>query len=93
LITDIAISYRENLNSIFELYIAGTSIQLNLVVNRLTGITLIVGIATVISGFYGMNFEQTWPSFDTPWGVLFVIFMIITLTVFLLVFLRRLKVF
>ncbi len=93
LITDITISYRENLNSIFQLYIAGTSIQLNLVVNRLTGITLIIGIATVISGFYGMNFEQTWPSFDTPWGVPFVIFMIITLTVVLLIFLRRLKVF
>lgn len=93
LITDITTSYRENLNSIFELYIAGTSIQLNLVVNRLTGITLVIGIATVLSGFYGMNFERTWPPFDTPWGVPFVVGLMIVLTAVVLILLRRLKVF
>jgi hypothetical protein len=36
-------------------------------------ITIIVGVFTVISGFYGMNFLQTWPPFDAPWGVPFVL--------------------
>ncbi len=64
---------RDNLTSIVELYMSAESYRLNRVVNRLTVITITIGIFTVFSGFYGMNFETTWPPFGADWGVPFVI--------------------
>ena len=34
-------------------------------------------ILTVISGFYGMNFERTWPPFQSDYGILFVLALMI----------------
>ncbi|GAB4519534.1 MAG: magnesium/cobalt transporter CorA [Anaerolineae bacterium] len=86
-ITNIVQASRESITGLINLYLSAVSNQLNLAVNRLTIITLMSSALAVIGGFYGMNFEQTWPPFDAPWGVAFVIALMITvcLTIFLLV--------
>lgn len=60
---------REMVASVIELYLTATSNQLNRVVNRLTVFTVIIGVMAVVTGFYGMNFEQTWPPHDAEWGI------------------------
>lgn len=83
-IIDAANSLRESLGTAMELHISGTSNRLNRVVNRLTIITITIGVLTVISGFYGMNFERTWPPFNAPWSVPFVLLLMGVVTVTLL---------
>jgi magnesium transporter len=41
----------------------------------------VIGLMTVIGGFYGMNFAQTWPPFDAPWGVPLVLIMMMVIGV------------
>ncbi len=92
-LTDITNITRENVHNIVDLYVSSTSNQLNLVVNRLTIITIIIGILTVISGFYGMNFEQTWPPFSAALGVPFVLTLMVFLAGGVLVLFKRLRFF
>lgn len=68
-ITDIVDNFRDMLTSTVDLYMSAVSNKLNRVVNRLTAITLVIGVLAVITGFYGMNFERTWPPFAAGWGV------------------------
>ena len=70
-ITDMADTFRDLLSSGIDLYMSATSNRLNRVVNRLTVVTIVVGVLAVITGFYGMNFEHTWPPFGAGWGVPF----------------------
>jgi magnesium transporter len=70
-ITDMVDTYRDLLSSGIDLYMSATSNRLNRVVNRLTVVTVVVGVLAVITGFYGMNFDHTWPPFHAPWGVAF----------------------
>ena len=72
-ISDLIESFRDMLSGVFDLYMSSVSNQVNLVVTRLTVITICIGVLTVIGGFYGMNFEHTWPPFNAWWGVPFVI--------------------
>ena len=72
-ITDMADTFRDLLSSGIDLYMSATSNRLNRVVNRLTVVTIVVGVLAVITGFYGMNFEHTWPPFGAHWGVPFAI--------------------
>ena len=90
-ISDTVSTFRDTMSGVIDLYMSSVSNRLNAVVQRLTVITIGVGVLTVISGFYGMNFEQTWPPFTADWGVPFVLLlMLIGLTVVGLV-LRRLE--
>ncbi|MBE2183753.1 MAG: magnesium transporter CorA family protein [Anaerolineae bacterium] len=66
---------RDTLLSTVDLYFSSQSNRLNTVVRRLTFITIGIGVLTVISGFYGMNFMDTWPPFSAPLGVPFVLLM------------------
>lgn len=84
---------RDNLTSIVELYMSAVSYRLNLVVNRLTVVTITIGIFTVFSGFYGMNFTHTWPSFDAEWGVPFVITVMSLLSLTAIVIFKRMRWF
>ena len=70
-ITDMADTFRDLLSSGIDLYMSATSNRLNRVVNRLTVVTVVVGVLAVVTGFYGMNFEHTWPPFGSWWGVPF----------------------
>lgn len=81
---------RDTVTSLINVYMSSVSNQLNYGVSRLTVLTVGVGIFAVFSGFYGMNFEQTWPPFDAPWGVPAVILMML-LTAILAVLLLRWK--
>ncbi|HET9768822.1 MAG TPA: magnesium/cobalt transporter CorA [Thermoanaerobaculia bacterium] len=72
-ITDMADTFRDLLSSGIDLYMSATSNRLNRVVNRLTVVTIVVGVLAVITGFYGMNFSHTWPPLGAPWGVPFAI--------------------
>jgi Mg2+ and Co2+ transporter CorA len=57
----------------------------------LTVITAIFASLAVLTGFYGMNFERTWPPFAAPWGIAAVAgIMGISIGVMLLIF-RRLR--
>lgn len=68
-IADLIQGSRDAVTGLTSLYVSAVSNQLNVAVNRLTMFTIIIGVMAVISGFYGMNFERTWPPFDAPWGV------------------------
>jgi magnesium transporter len=90
-IADMISTFRDTLTSIMDLYMSAVSNRLNTVVNRLTVFTVIIGLLTVFSGFYGMNFEHTWPPFSSVLGLPFVILLMIAVTAGLLVIFRRLK--
>lgn len=68
---------RDTLMSVVDLFFSAQSNRLNTIVQRLTFSTIAIGILTVISGFYGMNFERTWPPFSTEWGVPFALLMML----------------
>ncbi len=89
-ITDMTSTYRDLLTSMVDLYMSSVSNRLNRVVNRLTVVTVIIGALAVMTGFYGMNFEQTWPPFPADWGVPFVILMMMLAITAILVIFRRL---
>jgi magnesium transporter len=76
-ISDTVSTFRDMLSNVVDLYMSAVSNRLNIVVQRLTVVTIGVGVLTVISGFYGMNFEQTWPPFAAEWGVPFVLVLMV----------------
>lgn len=94
-IADTINTFRDTLTSITDLHLSVVSNRLNRIVNRLTIFTLMIGALTVITGFYGMNFETNWPPFKEsgPIGVLFVLGVMIASTVVLLMILRRMKLY
>jgi len=89
-IADMVSTFRDTLSSIMDLYMSAISNRLNAVVNRLTVFALVIGVMTVVGGFYGMNFAQTWPPFAAWWGVPFVLGLMVVLTAALLVIFRKL---
>jgi magnesium transporter len=77
-IYDSAHTIRDNVGSAVDLFFSAQSQQLNQYINRLTLITIATGILAVITGFFGMNFENMWPlSMNDPSGVYFVVAAII----------------
>ncbi len=92
-ISDAVNAFRDLLTSMVELYMSAVSNRLNQVVNRLTVITVTVGMLTVVSGFYGMNFATTWPPFNDPNGVPFVIGLMLAVSGLVLVIFWRLRWF
>jgi magnesium transporter len=92
-IADMVGTFRDTLTSIIDLYMSAVSNRLNRTVNRLTVITLAFGLSAVITGFYGMNFNQTWPAFSDPMGVPFVLILIALVAGIMLIILRRIDNF
>lgn len=88
-INDSINTFRETLANVVDLYLSGVSNRLNRQVNRLTIITIGIGVLAVITGFYGMNFERTWPPFDAPWGVPFVLAVIFGTVAIILFVVKR----
>lgn len=89
-ISDMVGTYRDTLSSVIELYMSSFSNRLNVTLKRLTVLTLAIGILTLISGFYGMNFARTWPDFDHPLGVPMVLAMMFLGVGSILFYVRRL---
>ena len=90
-ISDMVDTFRDLLSSGIDLYMSSVSNRLNRVVNRLTIVTVIVGVLAVITGFYGMNFQHTWPPFDAPWGVPFTLVVMATAISGVVILVRRLR--
>ena len=88
-ITDMVDTYRDALTSTVDLYMSAVSNRLNQIVNRLTVITITIGMLGAVGGFYGMNFEHTWPPFSEPWSVLFALGLMAFMTGLLLVVFRK----
>jgi magnesium transporter len=80
---------REAVSGVLDLYVTSQSNRLSLVVWRLTIFTVVIGAMTVIGGFYGMNFTQTFPPFDAPWGVPFILGLMIVTALMLARLLNR----
>jgi magnesium transporter len=58
--------YRDLLASALDLHLSAVSNRLNQTMKRMTALTLIVMVPTLIAGIYGMNFERSfWP--DPEW--------------------------
>lgn len=89
-ITDTVNTYRDTLTSIVDLYMSAISNRLNQIVNRLTLITIMTGAFSVIVGFYGMNFQFTWPPLAHESGVLVVLMLMAALGSGLIMIFRRL---
>ena len=82
-------TFRDLLSSGIDLYMSAVSNRLNRVVNRLTVVTVVVGALAVVTGFYGMNFERTWPPFGAPWGVPFTLVLMAAVVAGGIVVIRR----
>jgi magnesium transporter len=76
-ISDTVSTFRDTMSSTVDLYLSAVSNRLSIVVKRLTFVTIGIGVLTVISGFYGMNFEHTFPPFSADWGVPFVLLLML----------------
>jgi len=92
-IADMVTTFRDTLTSSIDLYMSSISNRLNIVVNRLTVFTVMIGLMGVVAGFYGMNFAQTWPPFESSWGVPFVLLLMAVIAGTLAYILRRLHWF
>lgn len=88
----ISLSHAESLSTLVSLYVSSTSNRLNFIVNRLTIATIVIGIFTVVSGFYGMNFEQTWPPFEAEWGLPAVVGFMVGAAVTVIAFFRMRRI-
>lgn len=76
-LNDLIMQTREEASNAVELYFSSQSNKLNVFVQKLTLITIGIGVLTVIGGFYGMNFTHTIPAFDNAWGVVLVLGMML----------------
>lgn len=66
-ITDLLETYRELVTSAMEGYLSVVSNNLNVIMKRLTAITVIIMVPTLIAGIYGMNFEHV-PELRATYG-------------------------
>ena len=82
--------YRDIIDSTRELMSSMIDSKLNNVMKRLTSITLILSIPTIISGLYGMNVDQNWmPLAYTPHGFGIISILTATICVVLIIYLRK----
>ena len=82
-------TYRDLTAGLTDQYMNIQNSKLNEVIRLLTIISTIFIPLTFLVGVYGMNFEHTWPPFDAPWGVPFVILLMFVSTAGLYSLLQR----
>lgn len=90
-ITDLVDTHRDLLTGAMEIYLSAISNRLNEIVKVLTVITALLGVGSVITGFYGMNFEHTVPPFGWRYGALTALLLILTTWTAALILFRRLR--
>jgi magnesium transporter len=69
-VTDGLDVYRELLASALDLYVSTVSNRLNQTMKRMTALTLVVMVPTLVAGIYGMNFDRFVPAHDWEPGFL-----------------------
>lgn len=82
-------SYRDLLAAALDMYLSAVSNQLNQTVKRMTALTLIVMVPTLVAGIYGMNFTPLWPNVDAPGGFWFAIGLMVVCVAIGLLWARR----
>lgn len=86
--------YREIIDGTGQLVSSIIDYRLNEVMKRLTSITLIMAIPTIISGVYGMNVDTRWmPLSSIPFGFRIVVLIMIIFSVILLNWLKKRDMF
>ncbi|MBY5957083.1 magnesium transporter CorA family protein [Membranicola marinus] len=89
---DMANIHTNIINGTMEAHASIISNNLNLFVNRLTIITVVLMLPTLIASFYGMNVEGL-PFDDSPYGFAIIVILSISVSVILLVIFRRKNLF
>ena len=90
-INDTLTTERELVSSLIELYLSAKSTQLNIIVNRLTIFTIVIGLMSVVTGLYGINTGGLGPSAQDSWGMPFVLAIMAVLAAGFLAVARRLE--
>lgn len=85
-------SFREMVSNLTELYLANNDIQMNDVMKRLTVISTIFIPLTFIVGLYGMNFKN-FPELEWKYGYFIIWGIMITITIGMIIYLKRRKWF
>lgn len=93
-VLDMTETMRELCASLLESYMSSVSLRMNEIMQVLTVMSTIFIPLTFISGLYGMNFKtevSVWnmPELSHPWGYPAVLLLMLTITVALLVYFRR----
>ena len=73
--------YRELLSAAQDVHAESMFARLALVVQRLTAITVILMVPTLVASIYGMNFNLLVPSSDWDYGFLVVVGLILVMIV------------
>ncbi|MGH2405397.1 MAG: magnesium/cobalt transporter CorA [bacterium] len=90
-ITEQIDTHRDLLAGALDIYLTLTSNRLNEIVKVLTIITATFASLAVITGFYGMNFERTFPPFDWRYGVVAAVGIMAVSVFIMLAIFRRLR--
>jgi len=89
-ITDLAESYRDLVTSALDAYLSVVSNRLNEIMKLLTVFTATLMPLTVITGIYGMNFDNM-PELRSRYGYFAVLVLMAVLTIGMLAFFRKKK--
>lgn len=81
--------YREQVMSARDVYMSSLSQRTNEVMKTLTLFATIMMPLTLVSGIYGMNFNNLWPPVDHPYGFWIILGTMFVITLGLLHFFRR----
>jgi magnesium transporter len=88
-LTDTIDTTRDRLAAAFESQLTLQSTELNVTMKRLTGLTVVLMVPTLIAGIYGMNFHAI-PLLDWDWGFWASIVVMVAASVACWVWFRRL---
>ncbi len=87
---DILDTVREILSGNLEIYLSTVSNRLNEIMKVLTVFATILGLGTLVTGFYGMNFRHM-PGLESPHAFRNVLIFIVAISVTMLFWFRRKK--
>lgn len=81
-------TYRDLMSSLLDIGLAVTSNRLNKIMKTLTGASIILMVASLITGIYGMNFVNM-PELQWRFGYLYALTLIVAISLLLFWLLRR----
>lgn len=85
--------YTNILSGTMETYASIISNNLNIFIQRLTVVTIILMVPTLVASFYGMNVPLPFGQGDSPNAFLFILMISISVSLFLVWFFRRKDIF
>ena len=87
-LVDASFSYQDTIQGTLDAYLSSVSNRLNETMKRLTVITATLASLTVISGIYGMNFEQM-PELKWRFGYLWALGLMLAVPTSLVLWFKR----